>query len=131
MKQMLVEIRKENKDLKAQLNLVNTKVDKQTELIKNLQASPSVPSREDIPSIPPVNPPRDNFNFNSTATAAPPWSNLFSSPPQQRQVLVNDSFRNNIAGNGGAKPKHTFGPKAAAPSNKENHRTMIMKREEC
>ena len=70
--------------------------------------------------MPPLNPPRDNFNFNSTATAAPPWSNLFSSPPQQRDVLANDSFRKNIAGHGGAKPKHMFGPKVAAPPNQAN-----------
>ena len=39
MKRLLLEIRKENKDLKTQLNLINTKVDKQANLIKKLTDS--------------------------------------------------------------------------------------------
>ena len=91
MKKMLVEIRKENKELKTQLNLVNTKVDNQANLIKSLQSSSKKTTFRDV--VPPSAALKDTSHL---------WSNVINPAPHDSLSLANTSFK---AGSGGARPR--------------------------
>ena len=118
MKRLMVEIRKENKDLKSQLNLVSTKVDKQTDLIKKLQQqNPDVRSNTSAPSSLPSRTWANSVSatsfgaspFGAPALGAPP----FGAPP--------------LGASGGAIPKKPFSGNSNASNGLAQNQNNIIK----